>query len=331
MSHSTDFSLHNISLAEYIPQSGVMLSLLKRRDPLNDIVISDTMEWTLDQICGVCSLLKIPFVVIVQLYLLQDKGSVRLRTILSDSTTAQNGVYESFVKMPSLASEIKERLASGSLTTRDDAKYETSSATSAFDRQMGQGFTALRDTSLTSSKHLSSSDPECIYVDTDQFYQDFEGANNKDPKIKAARKTLKTARQRAGNYITNMAMDDVLVVVVDLPFTIVREFNSAAMFKAGPNVATATVDLLASYPRYKKCLKTLAMCLDHLSRRELEERKPLSHSGRESLLNILVLSFPDDRFDLLTLDIYRSSKSQNTNIEKVSQKSSKRDRNNGRR
>lgn len=288
--------------AEYIPHSGVMLSLLKRQDSANEIAVSDTNEWTLDQICGVCSLLKIPFVVVVQLHLLREKGSVRLRPIVDLSST-HNGVYESFVPMTSLASEIKERLMSGSLTTKDDAEYEVSSTGSAFDRQIG-------DSHHQPSRNLSvTSDLECIYVDTDQFYFDFDGVNNKDQKVKNLIKTVKTTKQRAGTFIANMS--EVPVIVVDLPFAIIRDFNSTSMFEEGPSIATTTNNLLSTYPKHRKTLKTLAMCLDHLIRRQREEKGSLPNN--KSVITILVCSFHDDRFDLLTLDTQTSKSSQNGN------------------
>jgi hypothetical protein len=40
--------------AEFVPQSGVMLSLWKRTDAETNTISSDTNKWTLDQICDLC-------------------------------------------------------------------------------------------------------------------------------------------------------------------------------------------------------------------------------------------------------------------------------------
>ena len=62
-------------------------------------------EMSLDQLCGLCGVFNIPFVVIVQSHLLKDKAAVRLRPVFDLGN-------EEFIPLASLAVNILERLAS---------------------------------------------------------------------------------------------------------------------------------------------------------------------------------------------------------------------------
>ena len=116
---------------------------------------------------------------------------------------------------------------------------------------------------------------------------------------------MKKTQLKADPYIEENIQN---VLAVDLPFSIVREFNSAAMFSKGPSIASATTDFLKNHPRQKKMLKTLAMCLDFMLRRHEEDNaEPQKHP----LLSVLVYAQPDDRFDLLTLDTAKQNGKNN--------------------
>jgi hypothetical protein len=113
---------------------------------------------------GVCSLLNIPFVVIVQAHLLKDKGAVRLRRVLPDDLdigwhTGSGGGNEQFVPLEMLASTIREMSAE--------------SNAGAEERNTGE---AEQDTGNLSSRDLNSirvaAEVECIYIDQENFFTD---------------------------------------------------------------------------------------------------------------------------------------------------------------
>lgn len=284
---------------EYVPHSGVMTTLIKQKGDGATGNTSDSALWTLDQICAICSIIKIPFVIVVQHHLLQDKNSVRLRTIL-DSNQALNGWQEVFVPLSSLASEIQDRYS----RICSDAVIKDISNTNVAEKQISN-----RDVSISGSKtYPGTSDFECVYVDSDQFYLDIEHASGKDPKLKSVFKVVKTSRQISESYLSNI-LYDTPVLVVPIPFRVLRHFNTEAMFGKGPNIVTSTSDVITIYSSHKKVLKSLASCLDHLIRRsdtEIPKKNKIGSSG--NLLSFLTYSIPDDRFDLLTIDKKESTR-----------------------
>lgn len=287
---------------EYVPHSGVISTFIKQKDVGTTDYISDSGLWTLDQICAICSIMKIPFVVVVQHHLLQDKNSVRLRAIL-DSSQAQNGWQEVFVPLSSLASEIQDRYARLS----SDTTIKEISSSIVAEKQISN-----RDVSSSGSKlYPGSSDFECIYVDSDQFYLDIEHASGKDPKLKSIFKIVKTSRQISESYISNI-LHETPVLVVPIPFRVLRHFNTEAMFGKGPNIVTSTFDVISSYSSHKKVLKSLASCLDHFIRHSDTETPKKNKAGSKGdLLSFLTYSISDDRFDLLTIDKKESNRRQN--------------------
>lgn len=181
-----------------------------------------------------------------------------------------------------------------------------------------------------------SPDLEYIYVDTDQFYLNLDkisGKDRKDPKLKPLLKLVTKTQLKAVPFITGELHN---ILAIDLPFPIVREFNSEAMFSNGPSIANSTVDFVTKHAKYRKTLKTFAMCLDFLLRRCEETNAKSSHGSgtKQSMVSILVYAQPDDRFDLLTLEICSDARSKNGKSTEPPQanpsKGSKRDRN-GRR
>lgn len=290
---------------EYIPHSGVISTLIRQKDVGANGNISDSSLWTLDQICAICSIMKIPFVIVVQHHLLQDKNSVRLRTIL-DGSQAQNGWQEVFVPLSSLASEIQDRYSRLS----SEATLKDISSVSVAEKQMSS-----RDTSNLGSKlYPGPSNFECVYVDSDQFYLDVEHASGKDPKLKSVFKKVKTSRQISESYISSI-LYETPVLVVPIPFRVLRHFNTEAMFGKGPNIVTSTFDVISTYPSHNKVLKSLALCLDHFIRRSDADIPKRNKTGPKcAILSFLTYSISDDRFDLLTIDKKESTrKHDNTN------------------
>ena len=162
--------------AEYLTQSGVLLSLLKRaqNDADEDEVRSD---WSLLELHGVCALLKIPFMVIVQKHILREKKLVRLRPIAFESfsqASSSDGSNEIQVSIDDLAYTIL-----GSKAGQKDDYVNNSPS----------------DLNLTSSErvHRSNKTPqiECIYIDNDQYFgNDREVSRSDTPHYKSYLKNM---------------------------------------------------------------------------------------------------------------------------------------------
>lgn len=60
--------------AEYQPQSSVMMTLLKHFATEHIKSGPAAHEWSTDMICAICSIMNIPYVIIVSSHLLQSKG-----------------------------------------------------------------------------------------------------------------------------------------------------------------------------------------------------------------------------------------------------------------
>ena len=73
----------------------------------------------------------------------------------------------------------------------------------------------------------------------------------------------------------------------------------------------AADDILEKYPKHKKTLRNLAMCLDFLIRRQdhlhSDNGKGSKRSACNSLFTAVLHSIPDDRFDVLTLEPYHKN------------------------
>ena len=132
---------HGIS-AEYLPQSGVMISLLKQSRHRSEALGSQASDWSLDELCGVCMFLKIKSVVIVQPHLLRDKGSVRLRSISQDKTTttiesSSTSSSERFVDTDKLAQTIHSGILEK--TPMSSAHHHMLDSRSAMDHLLYEG------------------------------------------------------------------------------------------------------------------------------------------------------------------------------------------------
>ncbi len=243
---------------------------------------------------------------VVQHHLLRDLNSVRLRHTFNPSSV-QDGLHESFVPLINLASEIKDAISTNSLRSnlrnslRDSTEYDGNVTMSAFDRPSHPSPSV---SSRVRSASTSVSGFEYVFVDTDQFYLDPDKiSGGKDPKMKTVMKVMKKAQLKADQYIDNELHT---ILVVDLPFRVVREFNSEAMFSSGASIVSDTTEFMTKHPKHRKTLKTFAMCLDFMLRR-------FNDSAKETILSVLVFALPDDRFDLLTLETNRMTNKGNHN------------------
>jgi len=298
---------------EYIPQSGVMMSLLKHKSSVNEKHEQDTNVWTLDQLCDVCDLIRIPFVIIVFPHCLKEMGTVRLRSaLLSHLRPMENhGGNGQSVHLNSLAPLIKERLIQlGNTPLINDTQLENSDSNEAHDRQK-----FCDAGSRLSSPTLNI---ECIYVDEDQFYAASDNLP-KDSDRKGRLKKIKSSVQRAASYLshlcdasTSQGGDGTPVLAITLSFFLLREFGTIIMSRHGSSVVDSSSELFDRYPKHKKHLKSLAMSIDHLLRRQVSmnfTENSKSKSGnpeikkkQSGLFTLFLYSISDDRFDLVTLE-----------------------------
>ncbi len=228
---------------------------------------------------------------------LKEKESVWLRWIEDPDRT------EKYVAVTSLASEIREYLD-------EDREFGTGEKASQPSRQPTRQHGGNQD---DGSKN-STFDIELIFVDIDQYYLDDDTISARDQKSKSIKKMMKTSRQRVASHLESIFSTPIRyqrcsALSIDIPFHVVREFNSSVMYSAEPIVMSAVTEVLSKYPKYKKTLKTLATCIDRLKGRQKQESavsasnsKIKSNSTRlQTTLSLFIYSFRDDKIDLLTL------------------------------
>jgi hypothetical protein len=274
-------------------------------------------DWSLNELLGVCSLLNIPFVVIVQAHLLKDKGSVRLRRVLSDDLeigwNSGGGVgNEQFVALDNLASMIRDMSAETSKQLEpisDEARQESGGANAG---DVGP----LR---------IGTPQVECIFVDQEQFFSKGLKLSKTDtPHDKAFRKALKSVAQRSEAFLsTQMSSTNAATPVfgvADLPFWVLREFGSSLMRRERKerSAVGASIEVTDRFPKGKRSLKMLAMAIDSfMKKRGIWDQTSSTGtgiatgsntgnnadaSGGSHLLTILLYSKLDDRFDMLSLE-----------------------------
>ncbi|CAB9500620.1 eIF-2-alpha kinase GCN2 [Seminavis robusta] len=290
--------------AEYMPQSGVMLSLIKRLRGDDSSTNEVGSDWSLAELLGACALLNIPFVVIVQEHLLKDKGSVRLRKVLSyDLDTGWRsgsaGSNELFVPLDLLASTIREMSA-------ESIKLSKGEPISEEPRQESGGG-SMRDLgSQRGTAHV-----ECIFVDQDQFYSD--GVNVDTPHYKTVLKAMKNLAQRSEAYLStqmNAVGSTPVFGVSDLPFWVLRDFGTCLMRREvkEKSAVGASVEVTERFPRGKRALKGLAMAIDNFMKKRgyWDQNGTKTGSGEthgsSQLLTLLLYSKLDDRFDMISLE-----------------------------
>ena len=313
--------------AEYIPQSGVMISLLRRYreafEPMGEReavsvcqtsrdwprmlsahllshptfhFIFDSQDWSLNELFGVCAILKIPFVVIVQPHLLRDKGSIRLRRIAFDSLSGSTGGNEIFVSLDNLASTV-------AVGADEDI----------FSKEPQESSRSLKQTPMESdvSSGQKSSYPqvECIYVDTDQYYGLDKQVNKSDTSHwKSILKGIKSVSQRSEAYLNEMTethmsapVQGTPVFAVNLSFWELRDFGTCLMKNEGSAMGASLEEITKTYPRHKKLFKTLCMAIDNLMRKYGMWYAKDTKDGASTQVTILLYSKMDDRFDMISL------------------------------
>ena len=299
--------------AEYLAQSGVMLSLLKRirdRDDYLEPATTTTSDWSLLELYGVCALLKIRYVVIVQPHLLREKNSVRLIRVVGDTAGNSSSVSsESFVSLDNLAGSILDGLRT--------------EATAAVDFDHNQNVPATQATA--SNSKAARVRVNCILIESDVYYGgDHDVSKSETPHWKPVMKTIKKVEFQAENFLFSMGeqhqesgMDGVPVFAVsDASFWALRDFGTALMrLESKEESATgAYLETAEKYPKYKRSLKTLADSIDHYMRKAKlwttnnNSNRDGTSSSTSSLLTALLYSKNDDRFDVITLNLQSHSR-----------------------
>lgn len=322
--------------AEYLPQSGIALSLVRRlvdddnkQDPVSD--------WSLMELQGACSLLQIPFLVIVQPHLLRDKGSVRLRQVSQDfvpASSSSGGSNELFVPVKILASKIRGLMNGGgpdNLDIHDDIR----------------GLDGFREPTRSTRGEVNV---DCTYVDVDQYYTHTRDVKS-DPKFKSVRKTMKIATMQVEAYLSSILEGGKpegskahesnrgvpVFAVTDVSFFMLRDFGTELMRREhhDQSAAGACAVMIEKYPHQRRTWKTLAAAIDNYmkQRNSFWSHKistsggtgttdvswqnppaPSSNSKRTasanndlpssagSLITMMLYSKVDDRFDTISLN-----------------------------
>jgi hypothetical protein len=285
---------NNIS-CDYTSQSGLMMSLLKLLS--DDTSLSGAKavcDWNVDTICGICAVLKIPYVVIVAPHLLSSKNVVKLRATILKSPTGEQYNYtgrEDLVELPSLPSVISERLSDETCAQEINLPESNSSS----DLQL-----------LSNSRQNQSIDVDCTYVATDQYYDD-EHKIKDNAQWKNVKKVMKTSTQKMTNHLNHLysppicSGQSIPVIATDLPFSVVRDIGSCLMLNG---LAALNTDIGTKYPEHKKVLRTFMYALDNQLQKSKASTKgnaePDSSAG-STCLSIFIYSIPCDKYDLVTL------------------------------
>eukprot|EP00550_Attheya_septentrionalis_P002446 CAMPEP_0198283486 /NCGR_PEP_ID=MMETSP1449-20131203/3055_1 /TAXON_ID=420275 /ORGANISM="Attheya septentrionalis, Strain CCMP2084" /LENGTH=1832 /DNA_ID=CAMNT_0043980097 /DNA_START=122 /DNA_END=5620 /DNA_ORIENTATION=+ len=288
--------------AEYVPQSGVIMGLLQQQKGKESPILGTVAsEWSLDQLCGACALMRIPFVVIVQQHLLLEMGVVRLRRVFSDATaSAYNSEgNETLIPLDDLATTIKESLPSvvgGGVVHPGKVEKPFSS-----ERQILLTKTLThRESSGLKSR---AAKVECVYVDGEHYYG-HEKQNKPDTgNWKAIAKSIKSVSQRAESFLSDLMNtsakrggEGTPVVAVDLPFLVLREWGTFVMQQGGSSTTWASNIMTEKYPKHKKLFKTISVAIDSIVARRLKLGISMSDST-----TLFMYSMLDDQFDMVTL------------------------------
>ena len=282
---------------------------------------------SLDELCGVCAILKIPFVVIVQAHLLRDKGSVRLRCVTGDGTidTSVSTTNEQLVSIENLAFTIRA-FSAEMLAASDDITL---------------GAATLRPTTreLPSLGHLGQSSKgtvDCIYVDHDQYY-DSDRPVSKAENWKVVLKTMKSVSQRGEQFLSGMLDTSTvdasgplsIFAVADISFWALREFGTCLMKRSRSerSATGACREVTEEFPKFKRIIKTLGSAIESFMKRNgywmasgyhrsvsTVHQHETSVSSRAKVVTILLYSRADDRFDMVSLEVAGADEEQARNF-----------------
>ncbi|VEU40406.1 unnamed protein product [Pseudo-nitzschia multistriata] len=292
---------------EYLAQSGLMANLLKQRR--GECTGNSSSDWSLEELCGICAIMKIPFVVVVQPHILNDIGKVQLRHVASVGGTDDD--TENYISLGSLASTIQDLSRAAS---DDQLAHRGDLGGASAQSQWGNAYHRY---GAAGSGTRASVEPsiECIYIQKDQFFDSERHLSKVDHKAhsKAIMKTMRGITQRAEAFARAMvdpgdgASNDLSVfAVTDVSFWCLRDFGTHLMKTAGAvqSADTAYKETIGAYPGHKRSLKTLGAAIDsHMKRNGFWSRTGglAAEGGDTREVMFLLYSKPDDRFDMVTL------------------------------
>ena len=272
---------------DYTAQSGLMMSLLKLFT--NDIHSERlSFEWSVDMICGICAVFKIPFVVVLVPHLLSSKNAVKLRATTIRTQYGEQYNYaggDELIVLPSLPSILSERLSSNE---DKDVENTLTESNSSSDLQL-----------LNQPRQSQSIDVDCTYVAADQYYDDEHKVKSDNASWKNIKKVMKTSTQKMTTHLSHLykpmhsSGQSIPVIATDLSFSIIRDVGSCLMLEGLTSLNSS--DIAAKYPQHKKVFRTLMYALDH-------HFQNCSGIGSTSLA-IFLYSIPSDKYYLMTLTI----------------------------
>ena len=258
---------------------------------------------------------------VVQSYLLKEKKTVRLRTVRSgvDGT-------EQMVQLDNLAWTIRDLLPTA-YTSNDEQPREQTGLESNVYRDGATGVSGNNYRSTPSSSMETSI--ECIYVQNDQFFDSDRPASKADKThSKTVAKTIRGITQRAEAFVRSMvdpgdgpSSDLPVFVVTDVSFWCLRDFGSRLMRTADSqahsnqwSATKACLETIEKYPKHKRSLKTLGAAIDSYMKRNGflmggDKQQSSSnyhhqhHQNHQKELIFFLYSKPDDRFDMITLQM----------------------------
>ncbi len=243
--------------------------------------------------------------------MLKDKGTIRLRTVLSN-----NGIDggEDLVLLDNLASTIRDLMPSVCTGNNDLLVHSNREPMVLSGQTNREGSGGTSGNSYRSTPVETSI--ECIYVQHDQFFDERMASKTDRTQSIKVTKTMRGITQRAEAFLNSMVNPEngpssVLPVfaVTDISFWCLRDFGSRLMQTADRSSAQwsatqACQETIELHPNHKRSLKTLSSAIDSYLKRNTfakgGSQQSAKHSHRSEVV-FLLYSKIDDRFDMITL------------------------------
>ena len=272
---------------EYMAQSGVMLNILRQFGSDSNSI--HEYGSSVERISGICAMLNIPFVVIIQPHLLKSKAAVRLRQITSHTASGvQFNGSEEIIPLTSLPALLLDRLSSVG-----DTNDDTNSSSDAQNQLAING-----DSSNVHLQPHSNIDIECIYVDNDQYWDNEHRVDS--ASWKQIKKIMKASSQKMASHIGDVIEKGTPVVAVNMPYRAVRDVGNTLIFDGIESLnSTASNGIATKYPEHKKKMRCLMYALDGMARKDHIK----CNSDGKNEMRLFLYSIPCDKYDLITLTI----------------------------
>lgn len=272
---------------EYLAQSGVVLSLLRHLRGST----SAAPEWisSADRVSGLCAMLNIPLVVVVQPHLLKSKAAVKLRQI---TTTSVSGpVYdgsEEVVPLSSLPSILIDRLNS-----RNDADYDSARVSEPPHQHASHG----EPSHQLQHSHHGNIEIRCIYVGQDQYFDNEHRVNNS--QWKSIKKIISSSQKKMMSHMNEVVDESTPIIAIDLPFRVVRDLGSSLIFQ-GVDSLNSNSEITTQYPQHKKLIRNLVYALDALVRKH--QGGSVGSDGKKHL-RLFLYSISSDQYDMVDVKV----------------------------